>query len=183
MKDFESLIVNRKSTRTFTNRKLSPDDVQKILQVALLAPTSRNSQSCEFVAVDNESVLKRLAECKDSGAMFLADSALAVVVLGDKTKSDCWIENASIAATYMQLQAEEFDLGSCWCQVKGRRIMEEDSEHFVRELLNIPHYYGVLCIIGFGYKAQEHSPNDVSKLPWEKVHIGRFGGEQYSLMT
>ncbi|GHT87199.1 hypothetical protein FACS189420_2300 [Bacteroidia bacterium] len=30
------------------------------------------------------------------------------------------IEDATIAATYIQLQAEDLDLGSCWSQVAGR---------------------------------------------------------------
>jgi nitroreductase len=177
MKDFEALTISRRSTRKFTERKLTPDDVHKILQAALLAPTSKNSKSYELIAVDNETVLKQLSECKDSGAAFVAESALAVVVSGDKTLSDCWIEDASIAAVFMQLEAEDLGIGSCWCQVRGRRIMEEESEPYVRELLNIPHHYGVLCIIGFGYKNQERKPNDLSKLTWEKVHIGRFGGD------
>ncbi|MDR2148056.1 MAG: nitroreductase family protein [Tannerella sp.] len=183
MKDFESLIVSRQSARKFTERKLSPDDVQKILQAALLAPTSRNSRSYEFVAVENETVLKQLSECKNSTALFLAESALAIVVLGDRTKSDCWIEDASLAAIYMQLQAEDLGLGSCWCQVRGRSIMEEDSEHYVRELLHIPHNYGVLCIIGFGYKAQEGNSGNLSKPAWEKVHIEYFNGGFELLMA
>jgi nitroreductase len=174
MKNFETLAISRRSTRKFTEQKLSPDDVHKLLQAALLAPTSKNSKSYGFVAVENENVLKQLSECKNSGASFVAESALAVVVLGDRTLSDCWIEDASIAATFMQLEAEDLGIGSCWCQVRGRRIMEEDSEHYVRELLNIPHHFGVLCIIGFGYKGQERKPNDLSKLTWEKVHVERF---------
>jgi nitroreductase len=175
MKDFETLTINRRSTRKFTKQKLSPDDVCKILQAALLAPTSKNSKSCAFVAVDDKTALQQLAECKDSGAAFVAESVLAVAVLGNKTLSDCWIEDASIAATFMQLEAEDLGIGSCWGQVRGRRIMEEDSESYVRDLLNIPHYYGVLCIIGFGYKNQDQKLSDLSKLAWDKVHVGRFG--------
>ncbi|MDR2385823.1 MAG: nitroreductase family protein [Tannerella sp.] len=174
MKDFEMLIINRRSTRKFKARKLSPDDVHNILQAGLLAPSSKNSKSYEFVAVDNRSVLKQLSECKDSGATFVAESVLSVVVMGNKTKSDCWIEDASIAAVFMQLEAEDLGVGTCWCQVRGRRAMEEDAEQYVRELLNIPYHYGVLCIIGFGYKGQERNPNDLSKLAWEKVHINAF---------
>jgi nitroreductase len=183
MKDFESLIIDRRSTRKFASGDISPDEVQKILQAALLAPTSKNSKSYEFVTVDNKNVLKQLSECKDSGASFVAESALAVVVLGDKTLSDCWIEDASIAAIFMQLAAENLGIGSCWCQVRGRRIMDEDSEHYVRELLDIPHHYGVLCIIGFGYKGQERKINDLSKLTWEKIHIERFNANNEPLMA
>jgi len=183
MKEFETLIINRRSTRKFTKQRFSPDDVQKIFQAALLAPTSKNSKSYEFVAIEEEPVLKQLSECKDSGAALVGASAMAIVVMGDKTKSDCWVEDASIAAAYMQLQAEDIGVGSCWCQVRGRRIMEEDSEHYIRELLNIPHYYGILCIIAFGYKNEERKLNDLSQLVWDQIHVEKFRWSNDHLMA
>jgi nitroreductase len=176
MNNFESLIINRRSIRKFTDELLSPDDVHKILQSALLAPSSKNGKSYEFIAIDNPNVIKQLSECKDSGASFLEGCAFAVVATGNRTITDCWIEDASIAAVFMQLQAEDLGIGSCWCQVRGRFAGERDSEQIVRDLLDIPHEYGVLCIIGFGNKNQERKPNDLSKLTWEKVHIDRFEG-------
>ncbi|MDR1380518.1 MAG: nitroreductase family protein [Tannerella sp.] len=174
MKDFESLAIMRRSTRKFTKQQISPEKVQKILQAALLAPTSKNCKSWEFVAVENKDTLRQLSACKDAGAAFLEGCALAVVVTGDRTKTDAWVEDASIAAIYMQLQAEDLGLGSCWCHVRKRFAGETESEQYVRDLLEIPDRFGVLCIIGMGVKEQERKPNDLSKLTWEKVHIDRF---------
>ncbi|MDR2679485.1 MAG: nitroreductase family protein [Tannerella sp.] len=178
MKDFESLITARRSTRKFTKQQISPEKVQKILQSALLAPTSKNCKSWEFVAVENKQVLKQLSVCKDAGGAFLEGCALAVVVLGDKTTTDAWIEDASIAAIYMQLQAEDLGLGSCWCHVRNRFAGDTESEQYVRDLLEIPDRFGVLCIIGLGVRDQERKPNDLSKLTWEKVHIGKMETEE-----
>jgi nitroreductase len=176
MNNFESLIINRRSIRKFTSEPLSPDDVHKILQSALLSPSSKNSKSWEFIAIDNPVTIKQLSECKDSGSSFLEGCAFAVVVTGNRTITECWIENASIAAILMQLQAEDLGIGSCWCQVRNRFAGERESEQIVRDLLEIPHEYGVLCIIGFGHKEQERKPSDLSELTWEKVHIDTFGG-------
>lgn len=54
------------------------------------------------------------------GAAFLADAAMAVVVMADPLASDVWIEDASIASIMIQLQAEDLGLGSCWIQVRER---------------------------------------------------------------
>ena len=175
MKDFESLITARRSTRKFTKQQISPEKVQKILQSALLAPTSKNCKSWEFVAVEDQPLLRQLSVCKDDGCAFLERCTLAVVVSGDRTKTDAWIEDASIAATYMQLQAEDLGLGSCWCHVRNRFAGDTDAEQYVRDLLEIPDRFGILCIIGLGIKDQERKPNDLSKLTWEKVHIEKFG--------
>ena len=64
-------------------------------------------------------------------------------------------------------------------QVLGRSTAEgELSEDFVQELLDIPPYYKVVCIMTFGYKNEERRPVDPSKLLWEKVHIGRWSESQ-----
>jgi nitroreductase len=175
MCNFESLITARRSTRKFTKQQISPEKVQKVLQAALLAPTSKNCKSWEFVAVEDRQVIRQLSTCKDAGSAFLEACALAVVVAGDRTKTDAWVEDASIAAIYMQLQAEALGLGSCWCHVRNRFTGDEaESEQYVRDLLEIPDRFGVLCIIGLGVKERERTPNDLSKLTWEKVHIGAF---------
>ena len=183
MENFESLIIGRRSTRKFTEQQISPEEVQKLLQAALLAPTSKNSKSWEFVAIENKDMLKQLSVCKDSGGAFLEGCTLAIVVTGNKTITDIWIEDTSIAATYMQLQAEDLGIGSCWCHIRNRMLGEMSSEQYVCEMLNIPDNFGVLCIIGFGYKDQERKPNDLSKLTWEKVHIDSFKTDDKPLMA
>ena len=75
----------------------------------------------------------------------------------------------------MQLQAEDLGLGSCWCQIRNRVTEdEEDSNNYVRSLLDIPYQLDVLSIIGIGYKDQVRKPFDESHLQWEKIHIGKF---------
>ena len=175
MHSFTSLITNRQSTRKFKDELLSPEQMGSILKAALMAPTSKNASSWQFIVVEDKNMLKQLSGCKKQGAVFLNGCALAIVVLGDASQTDVWIEDASIAAICMQLQAEDLGLGSCWCQVRGR-LMEDgyESEQYVRELLDIPRHFGVLAIIGFGHKDQERKPSDKSPLLWEKVHIGKF---------
>ena len=43
-----------------------------------------------------------------------------MVVAVDAAESDCFVEDASIAAAFMQLQATELGLGACWIQVRNR---------------------------------------------------------------
>ena len=64
--------------------------------------------------------IEKIADAKDLGSQFLKEAPLAIVVLGDPTQNDCWIEDGSIAAISMQYQAEDLGLGSCWCHQRGR---------------------------------------------------------------
>ena len=175
MDSFTSLITCRRSTRKFKQEPLSSEQVALILKAALMAPTSKGAHSWQFVVVEDKNILCQLATCKKHGASFLDGCTLAVVVLGDTSISDAWIEDASIASIYMQLQAEDLGIGSCWCQVRNRSTENgHESEQYVCELLGISEQFGVLSIIGFGHKDQKREPFDESNLLWEKVHIDKF---------
>ena len=175
MKDFHELLRLRRSTRKYTDQEISPEDVKCIMEAALMAPSSKRSLSWEFVLVEDKAMLERLSVCKDNGAKLIAGAKLAVVVLGDPSKSDVWVEDASIASTLIQLQAEELGLGSCWVQIRNRYTENDESaEDIVRELLNIPMPMQVLAIIALGHKAEEKKPFDPEKAAWEKVHIGQW---------
>ena len=85
-------------------------------------------------------MLAKLSVCKPAGAAFLKDCALAVVVLANVMESDVWVEDASIASIYMQLQAEDLGLGSCWCQIRNRQMEDDtDAAQYVRGLLDVPY--------------------------------------------
>lgn len=175
MDSFATLIKNRRSTRKFTDQPLSPEQVELILKAALMAPASKRSNPWQFVVVEDKDMLRKLSICKKNGASFLEGCSLAVVVVANVMESDVWVEDASIASIYMQLQAEDLGLGSCWCQIRNRVTEEEtDSNDYVRRLLDIPYQLDVLSIIGFGYKDQVRKPFDEAHLQWEKIHIGKF---------
>ncbi len=174
MKNFATLIRNRRSTRHFTDQALTPEQAESLLKAALMAPSSRGRAPWYFVAVDDRERLRGLAQCKPHGADFLAECSLAVAVLANPMESDVWEEDAAIAAIYMQLQAEDLGLGSCWCQICNRETADGGSAaDYVRQLLDIPYQLEVVAIIGFGHKAQTQPPIDESNLAWEKIFINR----------
>jgi nitroreductase len=175
MSHFSDLIKRRRSIRKFTDETLRPEEVESLMKAALMSPASKSSNPWQFVLVEDKSKLSRLSEAKAHGAKLIAECALAIVVLGDSTTSDVWIEDTSIASTFIQLQAEDLGLGSCWVQIRLRQSADgEDAEQNVRDILNIPYPLSVLSIIAIGRKAQEKEPHDESKLQWEKVHIESY---------
>ncbi len=182
MFDFQSLLVRRRSIRKFTEELLSPDEIRKIIEAALLSPTSKNRHSWEFIAVEEKETLSKLSVCKPGSAVFIADAVLAIVVLGNPLVSDAWVEDASIAAINMQLQAEELGIGSCWVQVRNRNYSDSISaSEYINDVLEIPMPLEVLCMIAFGKKEKERTPADTDNLYWEKVHIGTYRQTDTSL--
>lgn len=178
MENFSDLIKNRRSMRKFTGEELTQDEVVALMKAALVSPSSKRTNCWQFVLVDDKELLKDLAHCKEAGSAFLADAALAVVVVADPLVSDVWVEDASIASLMVQLQAEDLGLGSCWVQVRERfTATGMPSNEFVHGLLDLPLQLQVLSIIAVGHKGMERKPFDEAHLQWEKIHINKYGGQ------
>ncbi|MCD8290680.1 MAG: nitroreductase family protein [Prevotella sp.] len=175
MENFAALVQRRRSHRTFTEQEISSEDVRLILRAALMAPTSKSSRNWQFVVVDDKTSIEKLADAKSVGAQFLKNAPLAIVVLGDPTINDCWIEDCSIAAISMQYQIEDLGLGSCWAQMRDRGLNDGTmADDVIHGILNIPDNLHVLCVLGVGFKGGERKPQNEDALKWENVHINKF---------
>ena len=173
MNSFHEMLFTRHSIRKYTPQPVNPDDVKTILEAALLAPTSKNARSWEFTVVDDRELLEQLSKSKPLYGTSISRSALSIVVSADPSKSDVWVEDASVAATFIQLQVEALGLGSCWIQLRNRmHDNETTASEFVKQLLNLPGEQQVVCVISIGHKDEIRKPVDPEKLKWEKVHIG-----------
>lgn len=175
MISFHDLIIKRRSTRKFTNDLLTAEQVEMLLKAGLMSPTSKGANSWQFIVVENKEALEELSHCKKGASKFIADCALAIIVVADPLVSDVWIEDASVASIMIQLQAEDLGLGSCWVQIRERFTADETpSDDYIRAMLDIPLQLQVLSVIAIGHKDKERPPFDEEKLQWEKVHIGKF---------
>ena len=175
MESLHDLLVRRHSIRRYTDQPIDAKDVATILEAALLAPSSKSVRPWQFVVVEDKPTLEQLAACKTAGARPIAGASLAIVVCASTENTDMYIEDMSIAAAYIQLQATALGLGACWIQVRNRFAADgEDAESIVREILAIPEDIVVECIVTVGYPDENRNPVDTSKLLWEKVHIDKW---------
>lgn len=149
--NFEELINTRHSIRSYKNVAVSSEILDKLISMAKLAPSSRNKKPCEFYAVTDKQLLAKLAESKAAGSQMLKDAGGAIVVAGDSEKSDVWVEDCSIAMTYLHLAATELGLGSCWIQLRKRTTKDgSDSAEYVKNLLQLKNNLQVLAILSVG---------------------------------
>ncbi len=138
------LLYSRRSIRKYTSQLIEPEKIEKLIEAALLSPTSRNREAWEFVIVTDKTALRQLSVSKPGSASMLAEAPLAIVVCGNPRESDVWIEDCSIAAIIIQLAAHDMDLGSCWIQLRGRMYNEMlSSGEYVKRTLELPDgWYG-----------------------------------------
>ena len=96
--EFKELIEKRRSIRKFSERAVPREVVDRILHETLSAPSARNTRTTHLVVVDDPALVARMADMRDYGSAFMKGAPLAIVVLGDTTKSDLWRENTAISA-------------------------------------------------------------------------------------
>ena len=161
--EFKHLISRRRSTRKFLPLPIEREKLQRIIDAALVAPTSRNTRSTRFFVVEDKDTLAKMSQMRDYGSAFMKDAAAAIVVAGDKTATDLWVDNCAIAATTIQLAVVDEGLASCWVHVNDRPCLKDEPEgaradDFLRSLLGIPAHYGILCVVALGYSDYEPKP-------------------------
>jgi nitroreductase len=175
MISFFDLLKQRRSIRNYQQKAVEIEKIIQITQAALMSPASKRSNPWEFIVVQDREMLQKLADCRPHGSQLLDNSPLGIVVIADTEKSDVWLEDASIAALIIQLQAHDLGLGSCWVQVYKREKDElVTAEKYIKDLLNIPLKYAVLNIVSIGYPNETRKPYEVDKLQVEKIHFEKY---------
>lgn len=159
--DFLEVIEKRRSIRKYSDQPVERELLDAIVKVAQTAPSSRNSKSSAFMIVEDRDTLDALSQMRDYSSALLSGAPAAIVVLGDETKTDLWVDNCAISATFVQLAVTAMDLVSCWVHCNGRPRYKAEpdgakAEDYVRELLGIKDGLRPYCIIAIGYPKEEN---------------------------
>ena len=170
--EYKDLLLKRRSVRKFTDDDVTKDQLNQILQAGLLAPTSRNRKPCNFLVVSNKETLKELSEVKEHGSKFLADANKAIVVIANTLVADTWIEDSSIALSFMHLMASDIGVGSCWIQIHMRKSADgEDAEKLVRDIVKIDDYFRIVGILALGIPDGDINPHSLEDIDKTNIHF------------
>ena len=160
--DFLQVIEKRKSVRKYSDRPVERGLLDAIVNLAQTAPSSRNSKSSAFMIVEDKDTLVALSQMRDYGSALISGAPAAIVVLGDETKTDLWVDNCAISATFVQLAVTAMDLVSCWVHCNGRPRYKDEpegakAEDYVRDLLGIKDGLRPYCVVAIGYPQETES--------------------------
>ena len=125
--EFNDVILKRHSVRHYTDQPVERELIDQLIAVAQTAPSSKNCKSSAFMVIDDPDTIQALSQMRTSGCKFMETAPAVIVVLGNSTDTDMWVENSSISATFLQLAATANGLGSCWVQVRGRERSKDGS--------------------------------------------------------
>ena len=148
--DFIEIAKKRYSVRSYKNKKVEEEKLQKILEAAHVAPTAANLQPVRLISVQSSEGLAKIGK----GANIYG-APLAIIVCADHGKA--WVRpfdkkqtadiDASILTDHMMLQATELGLGSVWiCYFKPDVIRRE---------FGLPDNLEPVNILAVGYSDEE----------------------------
>jgi len=150
MKDFIEIIKTRKSVRSFSDKKVSEEDINKILECGDSAPSANGVYPREIKHYQDREILKMLSQTQ-SWSSFVAEASVCFVVLGYPHRSKYWVEDCSAVAQNILLAVHALGLGACWVAVRNMKNEGEPASEYVKKILSLPDDSEVLCLIPVGY--------------------------------
>lgn len=171
MTEVTKAIRKRRSIRAYQDGPVEEEKIEAILKAAQFAPSANHKKPWQFWVVKNSQILTKLSQATPWGS-FIAQAPLAIVVCADETLSKEWLEDASIVGAHIYLEVTNQGLGTCWIQNRGSKSNQgEDSEQYIKRLLNIPDRFRVVATFPIGYPAQKKPPHPDQDYEKDKVHF------------
>lgn len=153
--DFSDVIKNRYSCKSFSDKEVEKDKLMKVLKAGRLAPTAKNLQPQRIYVIKNEKLklIDKATPCRYNAPLCLvvAFNKENVFTYPDG-KRNSGVEDATIVATHMLLEATNQGLDSCWINFFNPDVL--------KEILKLNDNEEILMILDLGYKNDDVKPLD-----------------------
>lgn len=166
MDPFET-IISRRSVRKFKPEPIGREPLWKLLDAGRMAPTARNEQPWDFIAVTEPAMLKKIAAATDNGK-FIADAGACIVVTCKATKY--YLEDGCAATTQLLCGAAAMGYGACWVAGDKKRYASR-----ILKLCKAPEGHKLVSIIAVGIP--DETPIPQKRSLDEVAHWEQYGGE------
>ena len=162
---FEAIKKRHSYRKDFNGTKIPKEDLIKIVQAGIDAPSGCNAQSTSFVIVDDESIIEKMRGIVKNNAIKTAQAVIVVLAL-DETLSNglnFYKEDYSAAVENMLLAITALGYATVW--IDGALRRERKAER-IAQLLGVPDDLMVSVVLPMGVPKVEVAPNE--KLPFDK---------------
>ena len=164
------VIKKRRSIRKYQKKEVEQEKLNEILKAAMYSPSAMHRRPWEFIVVKDKELKNELAKATP-GSGSVKDAPIALIIAAKD--SPRWIEDCSIAAEAIYLEATNQGLGTCFCQIFSDKTLN-DSEDYVRQLIKAPKDVRILCIMPLGYPTEEKSEHTEEEFDKNKIHYEKY---------
>ncbi|NKQ57263.1 nitroreductase [Amycolatopsis sp. K13G38] len=168
--EFWNVLTARRNVRSYEDRPVPQEDLDRIVEAGRRAPSSRNTQPWDFVVVTDRDQLSRLAKVWQ-GAQHVAHSAATIALIAPAVESEGERVQFDLgqATANMMLTAADLGVGSGHSAVLDQVL--------ARELLGFPEDRVCAYLIALGYPADRplKPVRNPDRRPFDEVmHRGRW---------
>lgn len=170
-------LMTRRSVRTFeTEKNISREDLQTIVDAARMAPSAMNRQTWTFVVVQNQEKIQKLAAAvgkamgRAEGYNFYLPNAV-VICANDMNANPMGVQDCACAMQNIFLAANALGIGSVWIN----QLLDTYNDPEVRALLTdlgLPAEKKAIAMAALGYAAAEVPMRE--KKPEEETVVWNF---------
>lgn len=177
--DFFDVVKNRHSYRgAFKNTPIPRQDLEKIVQAGLDAPSGKNAQTTEFIIVDKPDLVRQIAQLHPTNKAVQQAQAFIACIL-DKNPTPIFegmsfqLEDCAAATENMLLAITAIGYSSVW--IDGW-LRLEDRANTIGKMISLPSgkYIGILLPIGI---AAEDFKSPPKKPLAERAWFNCYGGK------
>lgn len=152
--DFLQMARDRYSVRSYSQKPIEDEKIEKILRAGQYAPTALNFQPQQIYIIRSQEAMEKLRFiCK-----YVKDAPMAMLVCYNINKSwkhapdklDSGEMDCSIVATHMMLEAWELGIGTCF--VRGYNNRD------IISMFNLPEHIKPVCLLPMGYPSEKSHP-------------------------
>ncbi len=160
-------IFARRSIRKYAGGTLSRDELAKLLEAGMAAPSSRDRKPWHYIVIQDRATLRKLADAHPHGKM-LNEAAAAIAVCGDTGISpDFWVQDCAAATENILIAVSALGLGAVWLGCHPR----EERVSAIKAVLEVPAHIGILSLVSIGRPGEKKEPRtqyDAKRVHHEK---------------
>lgn len=165
-------IFRRRSIRSFLPREISQEEVARLLEAAMAAPSARAGYPAEFLVLSDRDQRLAAAECLPNGS-FLKDAPLGILVCGDIDRAcgnevSYLLQDCAACVENLLLAASILGMGACWLGVHPR----QERMVALRKHFRLPEKVIPVAAIAIGWTTESKPPR--TNYQPEQVHLNRW---------
>jgi nitroreductase len=167
--DIYEAIKMRYSCRSYGDKPIEDDKLQRVLEAARSAPSGNNRQAWKIIVVSDPAIRHQIARAAEQPFIEGAPIVLAMVGLDPARTMSCSVPadpiDCAIALEHLALAATAEGLATCWI---GHFDQRQASE-----ALMVPASAKIIELMPLGYPKDQHRPRQRKPID-ELVCKGKF---------
>lgn len=166
-------IFTRRSVRQYSDKAISENDLMKIIEAGMAAPSARNQQPAEYIVIKDKNNISNVSGVSKN-AGFIKDANILICLVSKPTSMlttpDMVEQDLALQMENMMLEACHLGIGSCYIGVYPK----EDRMSFLTKELNISDGYFPFALLSLGYPLKEDAFKKVEREFSSRIHKEKF---------